>query len=444
MADKIAEAVRFFCLNRSKIIAAVSGGMDSMCMLHALHAAREEMGFSLICAHLDHGIREESRLDAELVKSYCEKLDIPVVIKKADIPATKQKGQGLEEAARAARYEFLLSIDNDSSIFTAHHLGDLCETVLMNIIRGSGTRGLRGMEQQRGRIVRPLLYCTKEEIEAYAAAHAVPFNTDRTNFDISYTRNRIRHILMPLLKDRFNPNIEHALKKLASAAREDEQFINKFAEQLYKDSLVLCEENCAYVLDRKKLSESDPSVIKRLIRNVSEKLGEQPDQESLERTLRVVVEGGKTEIGGGVYISSRSLTEIFRDEKAQAMTELKVPGTTKLGNWHFECILQHSRPSVFGEKKGNIQYFDYDILKEKDKLYIRNRSKGDRIRPLGNGEKTLGDFFTDNKIPQSLRDHIPLVAAGKDIVWAVGYGICDWAKVKKDTKTIIKIEFYKS
>ncbi|MBR3584646.1 MAG: tRNA lysidine(34) synthetase TilS, partial [Oscillospiraceae bacterium] len=188
----------------SRILCAVSGGADSMCLLHWLNELRETYGFALFAAHFEHGLRgEESLRDAEFTAEQCRRLGISCSVGHGNVPAyAEQQHFGTEDAARTLRYRFLEETAdrlNCDRIATAHNLNDNAETVLMNLCRGAGTRGLAGIPPVRGRLIRPLLQTSREEIEEYLTQHGIPHIEDSSNGTDSYTRNRIRHQMIPLL-----------------------------------------------------------------------------------------------------------------------------------------------------------------------------------------------------------------------------------------------------
>ena len=218
----------------SRVLCAVSGGADSMCLLHWLHELRGEYGFTLFAAHYEHGLRgEESLRDADFTREQCERIGVPCTVGRGDVAAyAAARKLGTEDAGRALRYRFLeetadtLSCDR---IATAHTLNDNAETILMNLCRGSGTRGLAGIPPVRGRLIRPLLSSTREEVEAYLAGKGIPHREDSSNRSDFYTRNRFRHQLMPLLMKE-NPSVLNAIGRTAELLREDDACLCREAE----------------------------------------------------------------------------------------------------------------------------------------------------------------------------------------------------------------------
>ena len=248
----------------SRVLCAVSGGADSMCLLHRLNALRNERGFQLYAAHFEHGIRgDESLRDAAFTEEQCRKLGVPFTLGRGDVPAfAAERKIGLEEAARELRYRFLeetadrLGCDR---IATAHNLNDNAETLLMNLCRGAGTRGLRGIPPVRGRLIRPLLQTSRAEIETWLGENGIPHIEDSSNRDDRNTRNRIRHQVLPLLEE-INPSVLAAFSRTASLLREDEEYLSRLAEEFLK------EHREGNRIPAKELGKLDPVVAARVLR----------------------------------------------------------------------------------------------------------------------------------------------------------------------------------
>lgn len=244
MEEKIFETIKKYNLisNSDKIIVAVSGGPDSMCLLNALKNLRQELSIELFVAHINHMIREEADSETEYVKSYCERNNIKCFIKRANVlEMAKEKKKGTEEMGRIVRYDFFEYVANEASankIAIAHTENDNAETILMNLIRGASLEGLKGIEPIRGKYIRPLIECNREEIEKYCEINKLDPKFDKTNNDNTYTRNKIRNLLIPYIKKEFNPNIIETLNRLAVLARQDAVYFNKIVKESYEGLLL--------------------------------------------------------------------------------------------------------------------------------------------------------------------------------------------------------------
>ena len=273
----------------SRVLCAVSGGADSMCLLHWLKERREEYGFSLLAAHYEHGLRgDESLRDAAFTREQCEMLGIRIVVGKGDVAAFAESQKlGIEDAARTLRYRFLeetadrLACDR---IATAHNLNDNAETVLMNLCRGAGTRGLAGIPPVRGRIVRPLLWTSREDIETYLDVHRIPHIEDSSNRSDDYTRNRIRHQIIPLLMEE-NPSFLSAIGRTAELLREDDACLCREAEAFLR------EHRKGNSIPSKALLRLEPAVAARVVRTLCGR------GVSMERTLALLRFAEGTERG---------------------------------------------------------------------------------------------------------------------------------------------------
>ena len=250
------------------IVAGVSGGPDSICMLTILEKLREELHFKIVVAHINHGIRESALADEEYVKKICEQKEIPIYIKKENIKDIAQKEKiGIEEAGRMIRYSFFEEIMkkiNGQKIATAHNLNDQAETILMNLFRGSGINGLKGIEKNRnGKYIRPLINCSRKEIEEYCEKNNLKPRIDETNQENIYTRNKIRNICIPYIEKEFNPNIIKTLARLSDIVTEETNYMDAVIEKEY-ENLMIKEEKKEIILDLKKFNLLE-LVIKRRI-----------------------------------------------------------------------------------------------------------------------------------------------------------------------------------
>ena len=250
-----------------KVIIAVSGGPDSMSILNYLYENKEDYKIEIIVCHVNHGIRENANLDEEYVKKYCEDRNIMLFIKHEDVVSLAKKSKrGLEETGRIVRYNFFEEIANSekaNKIIVAHNKNDNAETIIMNVIRGSGLSGLKGIEEKRGKYIRPLINCSREEIEEYCKKENLNPRHDESNDDNTYTRNKIRNIVIPYIKNEFNPNIVDTLKRLSDIIKEDEEYLEQKTEESF-DRLASREgEKISFVV--RDFNNEDRVIQKRLI-----------------------------------------------------------------------------------------------------------------------------------------------------------------------------------
>lgn len=246
MKNKVLNTIKKYNLiqENDKIVIGVSGGPDSMCLLHILNGLKEKLNFEIVVAHINHMIRKEAEEETQYVKNFCDKLGINCYIKRIDVIDKSNKEKiGTEEAGRKARYDFfeeVLNIVNANKIATAHNENDNAETVLMNIFRGAGTSGLKGIEPIRdNKYIRPIIECERSEIEEYCRVNKLQPKIDKTNFENVYTRNKIRNVLIPEIKKEFNPNIIESLNKLSILSRQENNFIQEYAKNIMENELIV-------------------------------------------------------------------------------------------------------------------------------------------------------------------------------------------------------------
>ena len=251
-----------------KVIVAVSGGPDSICLLNILKNLEQQLKIEIFVAHINHGLRENAKQDEQYVKEYCEKNKIEYFVKHANVKEfSKLKKIGTEEAGRIIRYEFFEEVRNKikgNKIAVAHNLNDNAETILMNILRGTGTEGLKGIEPTRENLIRPLIETTREEIENYCKKHNLNPRQDETNLENIYTRNKIRNQLIPYLQKEFNPNILEGLNRLSLIAKEESKYLKEIAEQEY-NNIIIEQAKEKTTLDLTKFNKLENVLKKRIL-----------------------------------------------------------------------------------------------------------------------------------------------------------------------------------
>jgi len=272
MKEKVLETIKKYNLieNGDKIVIGVSGGPDSITLLNVLLEIKKEkaIDFNMVVCHVNHMIREEAGEDEEYVLDFCRKYNIQCFVKRIEIEkVAKQEKIGTEEAGRIARYEFfneILEKTKSNKIATAHTANDNAETVLMNIIRGSGTSGLKGIEARRDNLIRPLIECTRDEIEEYCKENNLNPRIDKTNFENIYTRNKVRNLLIPYIKENFNSNIIEGLNRLSDLSKIENEYLDKITQKTYNEILIEEQEN-QIILDLNKFNLQEIVIKSRLV-----------------------------------------------------------------------------------------------------------------------------------------------------------------------------------
>jgi tRNA(Ile)-lysidine synthase len=447
------------------VLAAVSGGQDSMAMLAVLNALAHPMGFKLAVAHLDHKLRDNSIEDRKIVEAFAKQCGLPLHAGEEDVRAlARESADTLEEAARRARYSFLETVADKigaDRIATGHTSDDQAETIIMRIIRGTGIRGLAGIPVSRGRLIRPLLRIPRTETERYCRAHAIPFMRDPSNTDTRFMRNRIRHELLPLLKTSFHPGVEINLLNLCLNAQRIVSSIREWTAPLISSRLRQTEPD-TWHLDLEGMKELDESTMFLLFSDIfADHL--QCDMDFTQSHYEMLIslctaEGrsGKRLSLPGVRIKREYDTLIMSKGALRTEPEasgpvvlsslktfsrgVRVPGTTDAPG-----------VTVVARTFRNDGYFPRSLVSTQTTAYfalesvspplaIRTPMPGDRIRPFGmSGSKKLSDIFIDKKIPGRQRAGTLIVADAKEIMWAVGIVTSEQYRVSRETKEILKI-----
>lgn len=446
------------------VVVGVSGGPDSVCLLHVLHSLQEILKIRLYAVHINHMLRGgEADADEEYTVSLCSRLDIPLVTVRKDIAAmAASTGLSLEEAGRDVRYsEFRkhASAVGAVKIAVAHNRNDQAETVMMNIIRGTGTAGLSGMEYKRDDVIRPLLDVDRDEIERYCNEAGLSPRTDSSNLEQDFTRNRVRLGLFPYINEKFGASIVDSLCRLSQNASMDERFIDKCASEGFEKAVV---ERKVHLVsfDIGQLRDLDPAVRIRVLRiGITHVSGSTKGIGNVHyKALLELVDKGTTgsaaELPGGIRaVVSYDVIRIFSVKAANTgnssdeeySVQLIIPGVTFVPALGSEMTASVIIPENIDKNNmvgynPNVQYFDYDKVKQG--INIRNRRNGDIFKPLrSNGTKKLKEFFIDAKIPREDRSKIPMLAIGNEIIWIIGYKISDKFKVTENTRSVLKIEY---
>ena len=251
-----------------KIVIGVSGGPDSICLLHVLYGLKEKLGIEIVVAHVNHMLRDVADLETEYVQNFCKKLGIECYVKKADIlEISKTQKKGTEEVGRQVRYDFFDEVakkTNSNKIATAHNSNDRAETVILNILRGSGLSGLKGIEPIRdNKYIRPLINTDRQDIENYCNDNKLEPKYDKTNNENIYTRNKVRNTVIPYIKKEFNPNIIKTINRLSSLATEENEYLQAITKQEFKNLLIEKTENI--ILDLHKFNSLNLVIKRRLI-----------------------------------------------------------------------------------------------------------------------------------------------------------------------------------
>lgn len=432
------------------VLCAVSGGADSMCLLHRLYCMAPEWRFSLACAHFNHNLRgSEALRDEEFVRSWCREHSIPFFSGSADVAAEAARtGRGIEETARILRYDFLDRIAQQcgaSRIATAHTANDNAETMLLHLVRGAGLPGLTGIPPRRGNVVRPLLTTTRAEVEEYCVVNGLSWVEDSTNADEAYTRNFLRHQVMPLL-EQMNPRVVETLSATADRLRTDNDYLTNLAEEAAAQARMTAK---GIVISVQILNDLPQAVAGRAVRRLLERAGggNNCTAAHIHAVLKLCRSGdpsGQVDLPGlnvqrsyGELLLLNGHRETCLPAAVLVCAGEQVPyGTT---GWSVTC-----RRTVCPEKGfKNPDTFFVSGDKISGTLVLRPRQTGDSIKLPGRGTKTLKKLLIDEKIPSAQRDGLPVLADDAGVVALASFGP-DVSRLAQPGEEAIKIVFRKS
>ena len=434
MICKVRETIEKYGMfqNCRDVIVGLSGGADSCTLLHILNSLKDEYFLNITAAHVNHGIRgDEALRDEDFSRKFSECLGIDFRLLRCDIPAlAKENSMSEEECGRKVRYEFFESINPDALIATAHNLSDCCETLLFNITRGSGVRGLRSIPPVRGNIIRPLIECSRVEIENYCKENNISYVTDSTNNDDTYSRNRIRLDVIPQLK-MINPSLEKSFLRIIKSAQDDEDYFKKIVDSAISE----CECDGGYKSDL--LLKLHPAVLNRTISRLIEiHTGAFPESIHINFVAEIL-KGGKTQINTGMTVICENgllrFGEIALTDEWSRDFSLDREILTPSKAVKFQII--HKNEEV---KKQFVHknVLDYDRII--GKLVLRSRKSGDEIRIAGrNCTKTVKKLFTEAKIKD--KNSVILLCDSLGPVWIEGFGCAQRCRITEKTENVLKI-----
>jgi tRNA(Ile)-lysidine synthase len=451
------------------IVVGLSGGADSITLLHAMTAK----GIATIAAHFNHKLREESDREAAFIEQYCLSAGLPYREGQGDVSQfAEQKGLSIEEAARILRYQFLFQVavtEQAGAVAVAHHADDQVETILMNLLRGSGTRGLAGMQiislpnswSDTIPLVRPLLDLSKEQILEYHQEHQLPVLEDPSNSDLIFHRNNIRHTLIPQLEE-ITPGFKKRLLQTAEIIAAEDQALTHYSESFWKQCLK--SEGASYIqLIREQLVNALPAVQRRIVRIALSKL--RPDFRELSfsqveaaldffrnpahKSTNWVAKVNLSQSPKWLVFSTWE-TDVIKDQFPQLVYEkaLALPdqGALDLDNgWFFVIKELEYDPIQFEQLVFPGE--DFRVWIDKGALaespVLRVREEGDVISPLGMAGKSMkvADMMINEKIPALYRDKWPLLAVGSKVLWVPGGRISQEAEVNQDTTSLLELAF---
>jgi tRNA(Ile)-lysidine synthase len=454
------------------VVVGLSGGPDSVALFHVLLRLRERLSFSLSAAHLNHKLRgRDSDQDERFVRALVKRNGVALVAESRDVKAIRDKrGGSIEEIAREVRYAFLRKAAEKvgaKKIALGHTMDDNAETILINLIRGSGLRGLSGIPVSRTDgeflIIRPLLEVSRGDILAYLKRERLRYREDVSNLDTSLTRNRIRHQLIPLLAKEYNPRLEKVLAETGRNLRDAEESLSAAMAELEKECVRSAREKLSVNLN--SLRPHSPALWRELFRRLlQQRFNMSVKRGTLEQICQLVA-GTRTEslgLGKGL-VACREYDELVflsepKRKPAPFQKELRIPCEIFLSQLGVQIsasfakrkhvpIRRERRPPIGeawrevrqGEMPRFEEYFDASAIGG-DTIVVRTRKEGDRLRPAGmKGSRKVKELFIDEKVPATLRDRIPIFSSGDEIMWIVGYSPAARFAAGSSTEKVLRL-----
>lgn len=460
MLDKVREYIleNELIEKGDNILVALSGGPDSVCLLHILARLRNEFNLRLGAIHINHLLRgEEAIADENYTKHLCSLLGVENYVERIDIATIAEKeGQSIELAGREERYKAFNKIKEKFSydkIAVAHNSNDQAETILMRLMRGSGLEGLTGIKAKReDGIIRPILCLNRNEIEKYCEEYKLEPRIDKSNYEKIYNRNKVRLDILPYMKENFNEDIIDTLNRMALLLQKDNDYLEEVATNAYKK---YCEEKNNRIIVSKDLFKNEREaivtrVLKKSFKNASNSyknfemkhivdiidLSKLGTNKEIHLTNGIIVQN----VYGDIVFKQRKNNENIIKENDVSLKKEDLANKIEFSNYKVELQVINKKNNIEISNNDLIKFFDYDKIEEG--IVIRHRKDGDKMIPIGmKGSKKLKDIFINSKVPKEIRDIIPIVCFDEKIAWVVGVKVSEQFKVTSNTKQILKITF---
>lgn len=461
LEKRILDTIRRYRMISSgdRVVAALSGGPDSIFLAFILNKLKERLGIDVFAVHVHHGIRGEfADGDREYCREFCDSLNIPLKVFSRDIPAmARAGGLSLEEAGRKARmkaYREAMEFFGANKTATGHNLNDQAETVLMRLFSGAGKEGLAGIwPVYKGFLIRPILDVKKEEILEYLAQKQVDYRVDHTNFQTEMTRNKIRHLILPVVREQLNPRVDEALARTAGIFREELNYLERVVD-FYLDRFAQITPAEAR-LNLSGVATLNPYILKHLLRKLVLLFKGDLKDITRDHTLNIFnllekPSGSSIQIPGKLRVEKEYQYMLIKHDQNPPVIELppvdiEIPGVNRLEEWGIilQGEVREEAPTYDPQNPFSI-FLDYDLCRGK-KFVLRTRLAGDRFIPLGmTGSRKIKDFLIDQKVPREKRERIPLLLCGGEIVWVAGIRQSSLYRVTPETKRVLNLRIEKA
>ena len=425
--------------NTDEIVVGFSGGADSVCLLHILNSLKDVFGYYLKAVHINHGIRgDEAKRDESFAEEFCMKYDIPFQVFSFNcIEEARKNKETLEECGRRLRYEcFNEACGEKSKIATAHNANDNAETIIFNITRGTSVKGLCGIPFMRDNIIRPLLYCSRKEIEGYCKENALDFVTDSTNSEVEYTRNKIRHLILPVLEE-INPSYLSSFNSLSDNAKNvTDCLINE------TKGLVQKAKTGKFIYNKDVLLKADKALVYELLYSeFTEYCNLSLDSKKINGLYELLVNGGRLQIYGNIFAEvKKDYFRFYQISESASEDEIiitSLPFEKQFGNY----VIKLEKIADNSKIVNQIDAFDViDCNTVSGNLVLRTRKAGDEFTfPKRNVTKSLKKLFTEENIPIEMRNEIPVISDAAGVVWIYGFGVTKRCCASKRSGNIIMV-----
>ncbi|HBF4285307.1 tRNA lysidine(34) synthetase TilS [Clostridioides difficile] len=441
-----------------KIVLGLSGGPDSVCLLHVLNRLKKDFNIEIYAAHLNHQIRGiEAQKDALYVSKLCEDMGIVFFVKSINVPKyCENEGLSLEEGARKLRYEMFYEIKDKikaNKIAIGHNLNDQAETVMMRIMRGTGLKGLKGIDYIRDNcIIRPILDVERNEIEEYCEAYNLNPRIDKTNLENIYTRNKIRLDLLPYMKDNFNSNVIESIVRMSNSLKSDNDYIEKEAEAKFREVSNIKEKGFVDINLDDFVCLHDAIKVRVLRNSIKHILGDTNfvDQRHIEDIMSLEDNSKVNKmltLPRNIFVYRKKDSIILTNEEIvneEIEFYYNVPSNGFIKIKELKQIIETQVMSIDRYKSMKLDNSSkgFDFNKVKGGIVIRSRRQGDKIK-LAMGSKKVKDLFIDLKIPREERCKIPIITDSEGIICVGDYKISENYKIDENTKEVLKINFNK-
>lgn len=438
VSAKFLETARIHSMfsNVDNVVVGFSGGADSVCLLHLLHKFQKEFSYNLVAVHVNHGIRgEEADRDALFADAFCKERGILFKLVEIDCVSLANEGNiSLEEAGRNARYQAFNKLCSPySKIATAHNQNDNAETLIFNLSRGASLKGACGIPYVRNNIIRPLLNCSRDEIEGYCKENGLSFVTDSTNLSDEYNRNKIRHNILPVMKE-LNSDYLNKITQFCNDCADVNEFLEGYCEIQFQKAKI--KENC---YDAKFIYSLNKAVGTRVLLLAFSKFSHQTlNRFQISSLYNLLIKGGRFQIKGQIFAEVKQgklrFFDLCQSENNQENIYVSLPFNVSFNGFDIKA--------EYIENSNNVNNLSLDNLIDWDKivgdLWLRNRVSGDKITlRKRNVTKTLKKLFCEANVPIEIRDNIPVLCDETGVVWVYGFGVDKRCEVTSNSDNII-------